>query len=384
MNKNFYSKCTAEGTISLSFKNPIFYKERICRENGKKSEARKKWLEEVCGKISALLLERLKNPNFSLIYEKYIPIQDAKIRGIKKGEEYVEEWLPLSEKGIGDEVKKYFLEAILKSFKFEEERMFIKEKISFPPSKYKFLLKEKPFTTSSRLIIGLGGTSPLETSITLHHTFGIPYIPATALKGVCRMVAFWKIFEFIKEEIKEEKEIEKYVKSLQNKFYGSLQKEKIEVSHEDDKEKKIILGEKAKKEFLKYQLLFGAQDFKALLLFLDSYPDFGNIKDAKIFDLDIINVHYPEYYGGGNVAGDWENPRPIFFLTITPGVPFLITVLFDQYRFEKLKGNEEFEKIISSIDFSPERLKVEEIIKEALEEFGVGAKTSLGYGVFSK
>lgn len=35
-----------------------------------------------------------------------------------------------------------------------------------------------------RLIIGLGGMHPQETSMTLHHIYGIPYIPGSAVKGV--------------------------------------------------------------------------------------------------------------------------------------------------------------------------------------------------------
>ena len=37
-----------------------------------------------------------------------------------------------------------------------------------------------------RLIVGLGGESVYETSITLHHIYGIPYIPASSIKGVIR------------------------------------------------------------------------------------------------------------------------------------------------------------------------------------------------------
>src|SRR5205085_10984928 len=35
-----------------------------------------------------------------------------------------------------------------------------------------------------RMIVGLGSESVLETSITLHHTYGVPYIPGSALKGL--------------------------------------------------------------------------------------------------------------------------------------------------------------------------------------------------------
>src|SRR5436309_8561419 len=37
-----------------------------------------------------------------------------------------------------------------------------------------------------RMVIGLGGESVLETDITLHHLYGIPFIPASALKGLTR------------------------------------------------------------------------------------------------------------------------------------------------------------------------------------------------------
>src|SRR6266699_2079206 len=37
-----------------------------------------------------------------------------------------------------------------------------------------------------RMVIGLGGESVLETDITLHHLYGIPFIPGSALKGLTR------------------------------------------------------------------------------------------------------------------------------------------------------------------------------------------------------
>jgi len=41
-------------------------------------------------------------------------------------------------------------------------------------------------TCAWRLIIGLGVSHPQETSMTLHHIYGIPYIPGSAVKGVTR------------------------------------------------------------------------------------------------------------------------------------------------------------------------------------------------------
>src|SRR5437660_6750837 len=39
-------------------------------------------------------------------------------------------------------------------------------------------------SVQGRLIVGLGGENILETGITLHHTYGVPMIPGTALKGL--------------------------------------------------------------------------------------------------------------------------------------------------------------------------------------------------------
>src|SRR4030067_3776025 len=44
-------------------------------------------------------------------------------------------------------------------------------------------------TTDSRLIIGLGGTSVIETGITLHPLYGFPYLPGSGLKGLARAYA---------------------------------------------------------------------------------------------------------------------------------------------------------------------------------------------------
>ena len=39
------------------------------------------------------------------------------------------------------------------------------------------------------IAIGLGNASPLEVGIRLHHSYGMPLLPASALKGLCRRVA---------------------------------------------------------------------------------------------------------------------------------------------------------------------------------------------------
>src|SRR5690349_9354004 len=37
---------------------------------------------------------------------------------------------------------------------------------------------------TGRMVLGTGAESVLETAVTLHHTYGAPYIPGSALKGL--------------------------------------------------------------------------------------------------------------------------------------------------------------------------------------------------------
>src|SRR5882762_817973 len=52
-----------------------------------------------------------------------------------------------------------------------------------------------------RMILGLGAESVLETSIALHHTFGIPYIPGSALKGLAASYLRWQFGEKWREDV---------------------------------------------------------------------------------------------------------------------------------------------------------------------------------------
>jgi len=221
-----------------------------------------------------------------------------------------------------------------------------KELISLTALGFQIVINQ-PFTTKSRLIIGLGTDSVLETFLTLHKIFGIPYIPATALKGVVRAVKFWEL-----AKAKNVVSNENALKVFQEKFYGEL-----ETSDEDT---------------FKAQLLFGAKNFKGLLLFLDAFPEINN---EKLFDVDIMNVHYPDYYSKNEPPGDWQQPKPIFFLTVKEEIKFHIAVLFDQYRHEKLP--KEYKKL----DLNNLQAELTDLVSTALSEFGIGAKTRVGYGV---
>jgi CRISPR-associated protein Cmr6 len=191
--------------------------------------------------------------------------------------------------------------------------------------------------TSWRLVIGLGASHPQETSLTLHHIYGIPYIPGSAIKGVTR---HWAVLKFAEEmskseNIKFEKAIEKVSKALENG-------EKMDLKVED-------------LEFNQLIEIFGTQKQQGKVIFFDAYP-VGEIK----LKIDIMNPHYPKYYSEGQPPADWQSPVPIKFLTVED----------TKFQFYLVSKNEDLLK------------KSSDLLKEALKYHGIGAKTALGYGIF--
>ena len=109
-----------------------------------------------------------------------------------------------------------------------------------------------------------------------------------------------------------------------------------------------------------YRRIFGDQRGRGEVIFYDAFP---TDLPETLFEIDIINVHYQDYYtsGGTTPPADYLSPVPIFFLTVAPSVPF---------RFLAVCKDPELKCTLS------------EWLKGALKEKGIGAKTALGYGAF--
>jgi CRISPR type III-B/RAMP module RAMP protein Cmr6 len=175
-----------------------------------------------------------------------------------------------------------------------------------------------------RMVVGLGGESVLETDITLHHLYGIPFIPGSALKGLTR--------SYVTSEIDEYKS------------------EKEENDHKD------------------VQRIFGMQKQAGTVIFFDAMPAGGNAALA----LDIMNPHYPDYYGGTKLPTNDQNPVPITFLTVTSTTFTFALAPRAAFDEEQRKRHEEDVKQVGIW------------LRKALEEYGIGGKTSAGYGYFKK
>jgi len=131
-------------------------------------------------------------------------------------------------------------------------------------------VKPREATVLGRMIIGLGDESVLETSVTLHHTYGVPYIPGSALKGLAAS----------------------YVRQK--------------------------LGEDWKKESEAYKTIFGETDEAGYITFFDAYYVPGSGHKGQALYPDVITVHHSNYYQGKEDApADWDSPIPVPFLSAT-------------------------------------------------------------------
>jgi len=122
--------------------------------------------------------------------------------------------------------------------------------------------------TLGRLAINLGAEGVLETSVALQHTYGVPYIPGSALKGL----AAHYVMHYLKEEPRWDKKADGFL------------------------------------------TLFGDTTSAGYVTFYDALFVPGSGKLVP----DVITVHHPDYYQGGDKPpADWDSPTPIPFITAT-------------------------------------------------------------------
>lgn len=124
-------------------------------------------------------------------------------------------------------------------------------------------------TVNGRMVIGLGNESVLETSVTLHRTYGVPYIPGSALKGLAAAFAHQR------------------------------------------------LGRDWAKTAKLHTELFGSTDLSGCVTFYDAlYKPASGHQNQALWS-DVMTVHHPDYYQGDKPPADWDSPTIIPFLSAT-------------------------------------------------------------------
>lgn len=190
--------------------------------------------------------------------------------------------------------------------------------------------------TKGRLIVGLGSENVLETGIRMHHNYGMPIIPGSALKGLaahyCDQV--WGVAEpkFRKTTAEEDEAYRKYLKGH---------------------------GEKPEDNF--HRLLFGTTDDSGCIIFHDAWY-VPNSPEHPLVQ-DVMTPHHPNWLDGSTPPTDFDSPRPVPFLSVVG--KFRIAVSW--------KGPQHAD----SQNWAEAALS---LLKQALADWGIGGKTSSGYG----
>jgi len=172
------------------------------------------------------------------------------------------------------------------------------------------------------MVVGLGQTSILETSMTVDRITGIPIIPGSALKGLAASYAMLCDLE------------------------------------EPDRAK-------AEKNNLEFKAIFGSQGESGRVIFLDAVPT-----EAPKLEPDIMNNHYQGYYSdktGRTAPTPYQNPVQVYFLTLGKKSQFAFAVASRDQQPDTRKFVEQ----------------AEHWLRRGLSELGIGAKTSAGYGYMS-
>jgi CRISPR-associated protein Cmr6 len=199
-------------------------------------------------------------------------------------------------------------------------------------SKYLKNIITPVFQPDWRFVTGLGGHSVYETGITLHHVYGVPYIPASSIKGVLRS---WIIF---------------------SKFDNS---EKLALK--DDLFCRVF---GCPKESVLEEAYMGR------IVFFDALP-----REAPTIEPDVMTSHYPKWYSGEKAPVDTDSPNPVIFLTVKK-------TSFQFILGSKAKPGEEEWDLATKTFWDDKSLGW--WLENALSEHGIGAKTAVGYGYFSK
>lgn len=212
-------------------------------------------------------------------------------------------------------------------------------------------------TLASRMLVGHGNSSATDVGLTVHHTWAVPLIPGTALKG---LLAHYVDAVYGPQDPTKAPWEQSGVERERAKFQGNLWQGR-----------RIRRGPG---EY--YRLLFGAPEAdedqevsnkgypagaaSGAVMFHDALYVPGSAPDDKPYAVDVLTVHQKSYYDAGCRfwPNDYTSPNPVAFLTVRPKVNL----------FFALSGPPDWTKL------------AQQLLQDALKKWGVGGKTSAGYG----
>jgi CRISPR-associated protein Cmr6 len=190
-----------------------------------------------------------------------------------------------------------------------------------------------------RLAINLADSLIQNAGICLDRLFGLPFIPGSAVKGVCRHAAL--------EELKSASADDR--SQVFDDFRAVFGTADNDFTNGD-------LGR------FRHLLLNRSANQKGAVAFLPAYP----VNEPRVV-VDLTNVHYPEYYRSGRIEDlSSERPQPNPFPAVEAGAQFAFCLVFN--------GMADDPRLLEPAT---------RWLQAALTIRGLGAKTASGYGWFS-
>ncbi|HYH97866.1 type III-B CRISPR module RAMP protein Cmr6 [Hyalangium sp.] len=202
-----------------------------------------------------------------------------------------------------------------------------------------------------RVLVGHGNTTAAGVGLTLHHTWGVPVLPGSALKGLTAG----------------------YVEAVYGPGPGEQNPEREPFRGLTWEGSRMARGPGDV-----FRRLFGAPDVDepgrqasaGKILFHDALWVPAEAGTAPMLARDVLTVHQRRYYesSGGEWPGDFDDPNPVSFLTVAPGGRFLVAL--------ELAPDVEGGRALLE--------RAGRYLTEALKDWGLGGKTAAGYGRFSR
>lgn len=188
--------------------------------------------------------------------------------------------------------------------------------------------RSEQLTTTSRLVVGLGSENVLETGLRLHYTYGVPVIPGSALKGLASHYC--------------------------HDVWGQQHNEAA------PEENRLF-----RRGGAHHSLLFGTTDDGGVITFHDAWITPASLSDDTL-RLDVMTPHHPKWQTNEAAPTDFDSPVPVSFLSVAGS--FDIRLSWSGPANMSLGQAEAWTALAMKL------------LREALAEWGVGGKTSSGYG----
>jgi CRISPR-associated protein Cmr6 len=207
------------------------------------------------------------------------------------------------------------------------------------------------------LLIGHGNSSASGVGITVHHTWGVPVIPGSALKG---LVAHYVDATYGPNEPDRKPWEQQGDERTRADYQGLTWRGRRIESGPGTVYRALFGAPDAREDDAMREHGFDAGASAGLITFHDALYVPDSIADNNPFAADVLTVHQKGYYvsSGASAPNDYDSPNPVAFLTVRPGARLLFA----------LSGPAEWTNL------------AEKLLRDALARWGVGGKTSAGYG----